>query len=93
MRRQVPLLEGTQGLRRSGVARQHDQGTTGIEEKLHRLAREAVHDLQTARAIGVPRAVAEIEVVVDGQPLKQRRQYGQTAEARIETPINHPQGR
>src|SRR5208283_4603729 len=55
----------------------------GIEEILHRLAREAVHDLQTARAIGRPRAVAEIEIVIVGQPLNQRGQYRQSAEPRV----------
>ena len=84
MRRQVPLLQGAQGLRRSCVAREHHQRTARIEEKFHRLAREAVHDFQTAAAIGCPRAVAEVEVIVLGQARHQRPQYRQAAKAGIE---------
>ena len=83
------VLDGAQGLRRGGVARQDHQGTAPVEKLLHGLERELVDHVERARAIWSAGIVAQIQVIILRKQLAYLAENRQTAVAGIENAYLH----
>ena len=78
------FLERPERRRAGRVARDHEQLRALLEQLVGDLDRERAQLLGCAPAVGKPRRVAEVEVVLGRQRHEQLVQHGQSADAGIE---------
>jgi len=82
-KRQIPLLNISERLGRSSVARKNDQRTACIEEMLHALQCVAIHRFKRPWSIGSAGIVAHIKVIIPGEKRQQLLKNGKPSVAGI----------
>ena len=83
---EIVLLDSAQSLCRSRVARQNNESAPFFEQCVNRLEREAIDNVERARAVGRTCVVAQEYVVVFRQHLTNAAKYGQSAIPAVEDP-------